>query len=61
MKDYILKVLDKGMALPPIMTDDFKNTSEYGAYCMLLGYKEAKKKYKKKKKLSIPKCKSAER
>lgn len=67
--NYTLKVINKGLGVPPIDYGQFSSSSEFGAYCMLLGYEKAKKKYKQKykekykKKYSsnVPKCKSAER
>lgn len=66
--DYIRKTMDKGLGIPPI-GDGFASSSEYGAYCMLLGYKKAKKqlkqkykkKYQKKYSSNVPHCTSAER
>ena len=50
--DYINKALDKGLGLPPIK-ESFINTANYGAKCMLIGYKAGKKATKKRYKRKI--------
>lgn len=51
---YTLKAIEKGLGLPP-RKDSFMSYIDYGAKCMLIGYKagkkEAKRKYKGKIKL----------
>ena len=48
---YINKAIKKGLGMPPAK-EPFVNTANYGAKCMLKGYKAgkkaAKKRYKKK-------------
>lgn len=44
--DHTIKVLELGLGLPPVKYP-FQDTSDYGAMCMLKGYRFAKKKYKK--------------
>lgn len=46
MGKYTMKAINKGLGLAPI--PDNMDKTEYGAMCMLKGYKLAKKKYKKK-------------
>lgn len=58
---YINKAIDKGLGLPPFK-EPFINTANYGAKCMLIGYKAGKKatkkRYKKKIKLLNQKLKA---
>mgnify|MGYP003288066917 CR=1 FL=1 len=58
---YINKALDKGLGVPPIK-EPYISTANYGAKCMLIGYKAGKKatkkRYKKKIKLLNQKLKA---
>lgn len=49
---YINKALDKGLGVLPIK-EPYINTANYGAKCMLLGYKAGKKATKKRYKKKI--------
>ena len=50
--DYVLKALEKGLGLPPLRPE-FLKIDEYGAKCMLIGFKEGKRRNKKKYKKKI--------